>query len=519
MSERFREALARVNPGHEPTTWVYAAYDQCTLAVGPLATAEPGSTGVLLVECLGKPGRRPYHKQKLALILANLRHFALELAEAGFRVRWCVAERYVDAVGALADEVGCVRMMEAAERELREELQPLVDDGRLEVLPNPTWITTEEDFAGLGEAPWRMDVFYRRVRQRTGLLMEDGKPLGGKYSHDHDNREPWKGEPAAPALPVFTPDAVTEEVGELIRTHFADHPGTLDLTTLPASQADAERLWSWARTNCMEHFGPYEDALSRHERTLFHTRVSSVMHLGRILPRRAVEEVVALDIPLNSKEGFVRQVMGWREFVRHVHRNTPEMAGAPDLLGQTTPLPPVFWGQSPSGLACLDGVVRDVWEEGYSHHIARLMVLSNIAQLLDVSPRELTDWFWVAYTDAYDWVVEPNVLGMGTFALGDRMTTKPYVAGSGYVQRMSDYCGDCRFHPKKTCPLTPMYWAYLARHRETLGRVDRIKRQLGGLNRRSEEKQRADRETFETVRETLSRGEELTPPGHQSRLL
>ncbi|MCB9671432.1 MAG: cryptochrome/photolyase family protein [Alphaproteobacteria bacterium] len=511
MSKVFREALAAVNPTHVPERWVYAAYDQCTFAVGPLADADPARTGVLLVECPGKPARRPYHKQKLALILANLRHFALELAQAGYHVRWRVADSYRDAVAALIDEVGSVTMMEAAERELREELQPLVDAGGLRVVANATWCTTDADFDTLGAPPWRMDAFYRGVRRRTGVLMEGGKPVGGRFSHDGDNREPWRGEPAAPAIPTFTPDAVTREVAALVDSAFPDHPGAVDLLHLPACQEDAEALWRWAKASCLPSFGPYEDALSRTESNLFHTRVSAVMHLGRILPRRAVDEVCALDVPINSREGFVRQVLGWREYVRHVHRKSPDMAGSPNVLGQRTPLPPVFWGGAPSGLACLDGVVEDVWREGFSHHITRLMVLSNTAQLLDVDPRELTDWFWVAYIDAYDWVVEPNVLGMATFAVGDRMTTKPYVAGSGYVHRMGDYCAPCRFHPKKSCPLTPMYWAYLARHRESLSGVDRAVRQLLGLDRRSETQRAADRRTYERVREALGRGEALEP--------
>lgn len=503
-----REFLRRLDadPSRTPDRWIFAAYDQLTMQVGPLADADPTTTGVLLVECPAKAGRRPYHKQKLALILTNLRHFALELAAAGVHVRWVVADSYAQAV---RDLQAPVTMMEAAERELREELAPLVDEGILTVVPNPTWCTTEADFTALGPAPWRMDVFYRQVRRRTGILMQEGKPIGGRFSFDGDNREPWSGDPPAPDLPIFEPDAVTREVGALIEAQFADHPGTLDLVRLPADQADAEHLWSWATKECMTHFGPYEDALSVTHSNLFHTRVSAVMHLGRILPRRAVDEVEALDIPLNSKEGFIRQVIGWREFVRHVHRETPEFAGAPNLLAQETPLPPVFWGGAPSGLRCLDTVVEDVWREGYSHHIARLMVLSNIAQLLDVEPRALTDWFWVAYIDAYDWVVEPNVLGMGTFAVGDRMTTKPYIAGSGYVHRMGDACASCAFHPKKTCPLTPMYWAYLDRHQETLAGFDRIKRQLSGLKRRSDEKKASDRKIFERTRARLAAGDSV----------
>lgn len=508
MAQTFQALLDAQNPDHRPHEWVYAPYDQCTVEVGPLASADPSKTGVLLVECPAKAARRPYHKQKLALILSNLRHFALELAERGFHVRWCVAESYRAAIEALAAESGVpVVMMEAAERELRDELAPLVASGVLQVVPNATWCTSEEDFEALGPPPWRMDVFYRAVRRRTGVLMSDGKPLGGRFSHDGDNREPWRGEPIPPERPRFPVDAIDEEVAELVVTRFADHPGTVAMEELPTSRADAEALWAWAKQSCLESFGPYEDALSSRHSTLFHTRVSAMAHLGRLLPMRLVREVEALEIPINSKEGFIRQVLGWREFVRHVHRNSPDMAGSPNALGVDQPLPPVFWGEAPSGLACLDGVVDDTWREAYGHHITRLMVLSNVAQLLDVEPRALTDWFWVAYMDAFDWVVEPNVLGMGTFAVGDRMTTKPYIAGSGYVHRMSDYCGTCRFHPKKSCPLTPMYWAYLRRHRSALEDVDRIRRQVNGLKRRSEDKQREDVRVFETVQEALARGE------------
>ena len=179
-------------------------------------------------------------------------------------------------------------------------------------------------------------------------------------------------------------------------------------------------------------------------------------------------------------------------------------------IGAARPLPPAFWGK-PSGLACLDRVVEGVWEDGTSHHITRLMVLSNIATLLDVSPRELTDWFWAAYIDAYDWVVEPNVLGMGTFAAGDLMTTKPYVAGSAYIDRMSDYCDGCRFDPKTTCPLTPLYWAFLGRHREALAGVDRMKLPVASERKRTASLRASDAAGFERVAGALARGEELEP--------
>ena len=236
-----------------------------------------------------------------------------------------------------------------------------------------------------------------------------------------------------------------------------------------------------------------------------------------------------MDVPLNSKEGFIRQVLGWREFMHHVHVQTegfrklpapydgmPELNSGDDIpspsaLGATRSLPPAFWGQRPSGFACLDNAIAEVWEDAYSHHINRLMILSNWATLLDVSPRELTDWFWVGFEDAFEWVVEPNVLGMGTFALSDLMVTKPYVSGSGYVSKMSDYCQGCAFNPKKDCPMTPLYWQFLQRHSLTLSKNPRLRVVMGSLRRRSDEKKQRDARLFDAVSKLLKESETVTP--------
>jgi deoxyribodipyrimidine photolyase-related protein len=270
------------------------------------------------------------------------------------------------------------------------------------------------------------------------------------------------------------------------------------------------------------------------------------------VPARVVADAAAReDVPLASREGFVRQILGWREFVHHVHEETdgfrhmpgapaPPVASAPgdggyarwkgvpwrgsaasahatgdggsevSALSAAADVPPAYWGAR-SGLRCVDEVVRSVWDEAYSHHITRLMVLANVATLLDVSPRALADWFWVAYADAYDWVVEPNVMAMGTFGTGELMTTKPYVAGSAYIDKMSDYCEGCRFDPAKTCPFPSMYWAYLGRHREALQGVQRIKLPLASEAKRTAAQKERDRGVFERVQAALLRGEELEP--------
>jgi len=547
----FRKQLRDLAPAPGPRRWIFVPCDQLTDRVGPLAREDPRALGVVLVESPWKAGRRPYHKQKLALVLANLRHFALEQARRGVAVRHLVARGpYREALAPLVAELGPLRVMEPAERELRVDLAPLVRSGGLEVVPHDGWLTLSEEFResqGSGP-PWRMDAFYRHVRRETGVLMEGRTPVGGRYSFDPENRRAWRGEPAAPLPPQFPRDPVKEEVGELVERHFGRHPGRLDLDALPATAADAEAAWAWAKAACLPHFGPFEDAMSERSSTLFHTRTSGLLHLHRLLPARVVEDALTLDIPLPSQEGFVRQVLGWREFVRHVHRETdgfrnlrggsPESAAeprdggfgrwagtpwqpspggdglaggaAPSGLHACWPLPPAFWGE-PSGLRCLDRVVAGVWAEGYGHHITRLMVLANLASLLDVSPRELADWFWVAYTDAYDWVVEPNVLGMGTFAAGDLMVTKPYVSGAAYIDRMGDFCTGCPFDPKRDCPVTPLYWAFLGRHRERLSGNPRLRLPLAALERRAAQTQRRDRAVFRWARERLGAGGPLLP--------
>jgi deoxyribodipyrimidine photolyase-related protein len=556
MTSLFKNELAGLSKEIDyksKRTWFYLPYDQVTSKIGPLSRLPASQAGVILIENAWKPSLRPYHKQKLALILANMRNFALELAGQGIAVEhMAVSGHYSQALKEMSKKYGQITMMEAAEYELRSDLAGLQASGALQVVRHEGWLTELEDLKGVFKSgKFRMDAFYRHLRQKTGILMEANKPIGGKYSFDSENRLPWKGSPAAPSAPSFAPNAVTEEVGYLIEKYFADHPGKLNLETLPVTAQDAEKLWRFAKEECLPHFGPYEDAMSTQSSGLFHTRLSQLLNIMRILPQDILQEVLEMDIPLASKEGFIRQVIGWREYVRGMHaltdgfrnikavecREKPGDAGyskwlgrdfgnalckekstgslspidggaAPNYLASKEALPQAFWG-TPSGLNCLDVVVKDVMEEAYSHHITRLMILSNLATLLDIEPRELTDWFWVAYSDAYDWVVEPNVLAMGTFALGELMTTKPYVSGAAYINKMSDYCKGCRFDPAKNCPVTRLYWAFLDRKADKLKGNQRMMMPLNSLKKRSEAEKEKDRALFQKVKTRLSQGLEL----------
>ncbi|MFM7734762.1 MAG: cryptochrome/photolyase family protein, partial [Alphaproteobacteria bacterium] len=310
-----RLAAAHEAHGTRPAgrRWIFVPYDQVSSAIGPLSREPARELGIVLVESADKAGRRPYHRRKLALVLANLRHFALEQAARGVAVRHvATAGGYADGLRDVFAETGPLRVMRPAERELRHELAPLVADGSLVEIPHEGWLTTPAQFAAAGGPPWRMDAFYRVVRRETGILMERGKPVGGRFSFDVENRKPWRGDPPAPTQLTFPCDDVKEEVRELVERRFASHPGRLALARLPATAADAEAQWAWAKRECLPWFGPFEDAMSRDEPALFHAGISPLLNLHRLLPSRVVADAVALDLPIASQEGFVRQVLGWR---------------------------------------------------------------------------------------------------------------------------------------------------------------------------------------------------------------
>lgn len=495
--------------------WIYVAYDRLTNDVGPLAGADPRDTGLVFVESAAKAERRPYHKKKLALLLSNERHFALEQAARGFKIVYLAGEAPIgDAL--IAARLPRLVTMRPAERELRNDLARVP----LEIVPDATWLTTAADFPAA--PPFRMDAFYRRVRARTGILMHRGKPVGGKLSHDAENRRPWRGERPVPIRPSFAPDAITREVIELVERRFPKHFGSLAGFDLPTTAGDAARTWKFARTQLLPWFGPWEDAMSSAHPDLFHTRVSALVNLSRLLPARLVADAAADfadgTLSIQSAEGFVRQLLGWREYVHHVHDatdgfRTGGMGGAPNALGAELPLPPAYWG-TPSGMRCLDTVVAQVLADGYSHHITRLMVLSNIATLAGVQPRALCDWFWFGYIDAYDWVVEPNVLGMSTYGDGGMMTTKPYISGAAYIHRMSDYCGGCALDPKRAlgpgaCPITAMYWRFVDRHQERFAADPRMAMPVRSLRKKPAAERRELIAHAEAAIDALTRGKLL----------
>ena len=523
--------------------WIYVPYDRLHDGVGPLAETKPDDAVLVLMESRGKGTRREYHKKKLTLVLSAMRHFALEQAERGCRIAYGASPTsFSDGLFALQERWAWTEIVvnRPAERELRVELREAREQGlRIRAVRDTAWLTTTEDFEAVfgkpetggaerntqqvsGRRQYLMDRFYRAMRRKTGYLMEGAQPVGGQWSYDAENRKPYRGEVPVPERPSFVPDAITREVMELIQQRHPEHFGTIEGFDLPVTRADAELAWRFALEQLLPHFGPWEDAMSVAHPDLFHSLTSAMVNLTLLRPVDLVADTVAAfeagRVPLASAEGFVRQVLGWREFVRHIHEvtdgyRTLQKDGAPSFLDAQRKLPPVYWGVQ-SGMRCMDTVVGQVIEKGWSHHITRLMVLSNLATLCGFSPRELTDWFWFAYVDAYDWVVEPNVLGMATFGDGGLTATKPYVSGAAYINRMSDYCGKCKLDPRKStgpgsCPFTALYWSFLERNEAKLAGNQRMRMPLNTMLKKSGEERRALRERAEDAVGMLERGEEV----------
>ncbi len=553
----FCEHIAPFAPTEEEARarrWIYVPYDRLHDGVGPLAETAPENAVVVLMESRAKGTRRPYHKKKLTLVLSAMRHFALEQAERGCRVVYGSSPTsFSDGLMELQGRWQWKELVvnRPAERELRVELRAAKEQGlRIRAVRDTAWLSTTEDFEEVfgkldlerlheDKRQYLMDRFYRHMRVKTGYLMVKGKPAGGKWNWDAENRRPYKGEVPVPVRPTFPPDEITREVMELIEARHPEHFGTLDGFDMPVTRKDAELAWRFALERMLPFFGPWEDAMHTAHPDLFHSMTSATLNLTLLRPKDVVEQTLeayeAGAIPLQSTEGFVRQILGWREFMRHIHEATdgyrklappspdgpdapaqssfPDAPAQPSFLDAHRKLPPVYWGV-PAGMRCMDTVVAGVIANGWSHHITRLMVLSNLATLCGFAPRELCDWFWFGYVDAYDWVVETNVLGMATFGDGGLTATKPYVSGAAYINKMSDFCGKCPLDPKKStgpgsCPFTALYWSFLERHADTLAENQRMQMPLRTMAKIPAEQRAALRARAEEAIGMLERGERV----------
>jgi deoxyribodipyrimidine photolyase-related protein len=344
-----------------------------------------------------------------------------------------------------------------------------------------------------------LEQFYRVMRREHEVLVDDeGKPEGGSWNYDKENRGAFgkRGPGNVPAPPSFEPDEVTREVMEMVSHRFDDHPGSLKDFDLPVTRDEALQALEDFVRHRLPSFGDYQDAMWKDERFLYHSRLSHALNLHLLNPREVVD--AALEgyqqgsVPLNAAEGFVRQILGWREYVRGIYwSKMPEYAGLNELDCEPDQDVPDFFWDGKTEMACVADAMRLLIETAYAHHIQRLMVLGLYAQLLGVHPAKFNDWHMAMYADAVDWVSLPNALGMSQHADGGIMATKPYCASGNYIQRMSNLCSSCRYQPKEAvgkdaCPFTTLYWDFLHRHRDQFSQNNRMAMQLKNLERKSD---------------------------------
>ncbi len=462
--------------------------DQLSDDLSALTDLDPARDVVLMAEVMAEATYVKHHKQKIALIFAAMRSFALRLESRGVTVRYVRIDDPANThsiVGALHRALddqpfGAVAITECGEWRLAEALAAFagVAPVSVEVREDIRFICTHERFRrwASGKSELRMEFFYREMRRDTGVLLDGGKPVGGQWNYDAENRKKLTKGLRPPKRLRIAPDDVAQQAIADVARLFPDHFGELDAFGWPTTTDQAETVLADFLANILPGFGDWQDAMAHGEPWMWHGLISTSINLGLLDPldvcRRAEAEYRGGRAPLNAVEGFIRQIIGWREFVRGIYwLKVPEYRQR-NFLDADRTLPWFYWSGE-TDMACVADVVAMTRRHAYAHHIQRLMVTGNLAMLLGVHPDEIDDWYMVVYADAYEWVEMPNTRGMATFADGGIMGSKPYAASGAYIDRMSDYCGGCRYDVKaktgeNACPFNRLYWGFLERNQKRL---------------------------------------------------
>ncbi len=499
--------------------------DQLSMNLSSLKGADKENDIVLMAEVDEEASYVPHHKKKLAFIFSAMRHHAQALRDDGYSV---VYERLEDAgpvssfAGALKRAVAAhkprkIIVTEPSEWRVRQTMDDWAQelDVPVEIRPDTRFIASHDDFrtwAGDGRKSLRMEFFYREMRRRTGYLMRGDTPEGGQWNYDSENRQKLPAGIAIPKRPSFAPDAITRDVLTYVGARFADNFGDLEPFDYPVTRDDALQCLDWFVTNALARYGDYQDAMKQGEPLLFHSHLSALINVGLLDPDECCRRVEvawhAGDAPLNAVEGFIRQIIGWREFIRGIYwLHMPGYADA-NALNATQPLPDFFWSAD-TDLNCLRQSIGETKANAYAHHIQRLMVIGNFCLLAGLDPKEVQRWYLLVYHDAYEWVEMPNVIGMILFADKGLFASKPYAASGAYIDRMSDYCGSCAYDVKakngpQACPFNYLYWDFLARNQADLRRNPRLGMIYKSLDRMSDDKRRAVSDDAEAFLGSLS---------------
>lgn len=461
--------------------------DQLSPALSSLRALQPGDH-IVMAEVQAEAHYAPHHQLKLVLLFSAMRHFANTLQAQGYPVHYFRYEQRVPSLLAAVQRVlsqqpqlDRVRLTELAEYRLATQTQQWPQQLGLpvDIVEDDRFICSHAMFRRWadGRQSFRMEYFYREMRRYTGLLMDAGAPAGGQWNFDADNRQPCPPDLELPQAPTFAADPITQEVITLVRQEFAGHMGQADRFSFAVTGKDARAAFLHFVQHRLPLFGKYQDAMRQDEPFLFHSLAGMYLNCGLLDARWACLQVEqawkAGTVPLAAAEGFIRQIIGWREYVRGLYWLKMPAYRELNYFAASRPLPRWYWNAQ-TRMNCLAQAIRHTIDHAYSHHIQRLMLTGNFAVLAGLSVDEVTQWYLAVYADAYEWVELPNTLGMALFGDGGLLASKPYVASGNYIAKMSNYCQHCHYDVKQStgataCPLNALYWDFIARNEDKLG--------------------------------------------------
>ena len=467
-----------------PARILYVPFDHLNRHRGVLRTADPATDVVVLVESERMVSGRPWHPERLFFLVSSARHFAADLRAEGFDVRYVRAATTIDGLETVRAEIGTLPVV-CAEPSSFQQSRLLAEWGA-DYVPNDFFLTSRPLIAqwAATQKTFVMENFYRAQRVRLGILVTNGKPEAGQWNFDADNRLP---PPKNYTWPPYLEHA-RDDIDREVAAELGHEPTTTWATTRAGALAQLDRFISVH----LAGFGPYEDAIAADNWALHHSLLSPYLNNGLLHASEVI--TAALDAygrgaaPIQSVEAFVRQIIGWREYINGMYWFLGEDYRNANELAADRPLLPVFTDSRKTRMNCVGSVVAGVEARAWVHHIPRLMVLSNLALLTGTNPQAFLDWMREQFIDAAEWVMVPNIIGMATHADGGQLMTKPYAAGGAYIKRMTEFCKGCAYNPAKrvgpdACPFTTLYWDFLDRHRDTFARNHRMAQQFAGLNR------------------------------------
>ena len=469
------------------TRALYIPFDHLHREYGVLAKADPKLDRIIFVESERMRSGRNWHPERLFFLISSARHFVETLRHEGFTVDYLKVSTTREGISNFLAENPNLELHATIQSSFL--LQRTLEELGASFTDNDFFLTSREIFEewAARQKSYLMENFYREQRKRLNVLMENGKPTGGEWNFDKENRLPPPKEYNWPEYEGFDRDEIDVAVAKEL--------GVTPTNTWATTREGALAQLNTFITKHFANFGPYEDAMVLDSWSLHHSVISPYINNGLLHPQEVLTAAVkAIDsgaIPIESAEGFIRQIIGWREYINGMYWHLGEEYRKLNQLNANRALLPLFTSSAKTEMNCVRSIVSDIEERAWVHHIPRLMVLSNLALITGTNPQEFLDWMRERFIDAADWVMVPNVIGMGVHADGGQMMTKPYAAGGAYISRMSQYCKGCIYDPKlrigeKACPFTTLYWDFLDRNREVFSKNHRMFQQINGLKRLSD---------------------------------